>query len=243
MSSRNRKANARSAWLVVLMLGGPLLFGRCSLVMGDLPEPVSSSGSSGNTGTNQADGAGGTTGVAGNGGQSTAGTNATVAGGASSSGGVGGSSSVTPEAGTSGGGNAGTSAGGSTSSSAGAGGSCDPCDCDGDGAPSPDCNEGGAANADCDDTDPDAKPAQEGWFTESNPNLELGFDYDCSTMLEREFPTAVSCSALALGSCVVPDGFLSPLPACGDTGDWGSCKSNGLSCVPDKKGTKVMGCH
>ncbi len=84
----------------------------------------------------------------------------------------------------------------------------------------------GAAPYDCADNEVLVHPNQTGWFSTQSPTR--GWDYDCSTVNERENPTAGQCSST--GNCSVcmsfPHWLASLSPACGTTAQWGSCYCN-----------------
>jgi hypothetical protein len=130
----------------------------------------------------------------------------------------------------------GSAVGGSAVGGSAVGGSaCTPCDCDGDGFQAPAC-----AGKDCDDHDPNVHPTQGDWFSE--PNSEIGFDFDCNGKSEPREPTPVSCTALACD--MAAQGFFGTVPACGKTGEFGTCKKDTLGCVNDVRETnrRVL-CH
>lgn len=134
-----------------------LLMG-CSLVVGELPEPVPADAG---VGQNAGSGSGGTS----SGGHA----------GAS----AGGSSSV-PDADVPSGGSDAAASGGAPSSG-GSDAGFDECDRDGDGEQSEDCG-----GNDCDDDDRRAHPNQEEYFDEESETV--GFDYNCNNYFDREYP-------------------------------------------------------
>jgi hypothetical protein len=141
---------------------------------------------------------------------------------------------------------AGTDAGsgGATGGQAGQGGSSgcqSQCDCDGDGAKSEACG-----GADCDDHDPKAKPGQSAYFASASANPAVGFDYNCSGNPDRKpaLSKQVSCSGVSLLNCdTSTQGFIDQLPACGQSGGWGTCKKGAVACQPDVLEQRVMLCH
>jgi hypothetical protein len=111
------------------------------------------------------------------------------------------------------------------------------CDCDGDEFFAEAC-----AGEDCDDQNKDVFPGQTLFFDESARTI--GFDYNCDDQSEREFTPEVNCSGLSLGCEDQSEGFLDSLPSCGNTGPWGRCKVDGLTCVGDViDTTRVMRCR
>lgn len=115
-----------------------------------------------------------------------------------------------------------------------------PCDCDDDGVEA----EGTCLGTDCDDHDDRVHPGQAGYFPEASASV--GFDYDCSGMIERDpaVDVELSCTGLSLAFCEeVDQGFVNGVPACGASGDWGTCKKSGLECVPDVHAQQVVSCH
>ena len=141
------------------------------------------------------------------------------------------------------GGSAGTATGGQGGQTAqgGAAGCANQCDCDGDGVKSKACG-----GSDCDDHDPKVKPGQSSYFATPAQNPAIGFDYNCSGNPERD-PTLtkqVNCTGISLLNCdTTSQGFVDQLPACGQTGGWGSCKKGSVSCQPDVLEQRVMLCH
>jgi hypothetical protein len=97
----------------------------------------------------------------------------------------------------------------------------DPCDRDSDGKTSEDCG-----GADCDDDDDNVFPGQERYFTE--PTAKQGFDYDCSGGAEREYPQPLDCTVGPLCDST-KQGFIDPLPLCGQQGEWGQCMEQQLA--------------
>jgi hypothetical protein len=101
------------------------------------------------------------------------------------------------------------------------------CDRDEDGEPSEMCG-----GEDCDDGDPKVHPGQANYFTE--PSERVGFDYDCSGLIERDPAEASLSCSLELAQCdVEAQGFMDdPLPACGEQGNWGQCVQGELAGLP-----------
>ena len=104
---------------------------------------------------------------------------------------------------------------------------------------------GHTACADCDDADADVFLGQTKFFDKAS--LHLGFDYDCSGGVDRDF-NVIDCGGLALTGCAnKPDGYLQATP-CGQKADFGGCKVTGViplqTCVDDPKQTgKTVLCH
>jgi hypothetical protein len=116
---------------------------------------------------------------------------------------------------------------------------CDPCDCDHDGYLAEAC-----AGDDCDDEDGRVHPDQQKYFDTASPTV--GFDFDCSTTTDRDpaLNVVVQCAGLSLLACEQAlQGFIGAMPACGEVGDWGTCRANGLVCEPDIYEQRRMRCH
>ncbi len=116
---------------------------------------------------------------------------------------------------------------------------CDPCDCDDDGYVAEACE-----GDDCDDDDGRVHPGQQKYFETASPTV--GFDFDCSTKTERDpaLNVMLQCTGLSLLACEqAAQGFLGAVPACGEAGDWGTCRANGLACEPDVYEQRRMRCH
>jgi hypothetical protein len=190
----------------------------CSLVVGELPEPLPGSGPT----------AGG-----GAAGQGSGGSSAQAAGEPPV--GEAGDRAVTGGVSAGGSGTAGGSVAG-----AGAAGSATSCDADHDEHLAP----GKCGGDDCDDSDADVSPDQSDYFDQSQPRV--GYDYDCSGAPEREQSQPIVCTGLTVVECPTGQpGFLGTLPACGEVGNWGQCvKGSALEpCVEDVVATPRMRCH
>jgi hypothetical protein len=182
-----------------------LLLASCSLVVGELPEPLAESGP--------------------------------MAGAAGMAETIGGSSAEAGEPSITDGGRAGT---GGENSGSGTGNAAS-CDADHD----EHLAEGKCGGDDCDDTDADVFPGQIEYFEARRAQGD--YDYDCSGGAEREQLAPVECSGVTVGPCPVTEmGFLATLPACGETGAWGTCKKTAPlnTCdqdVVDEE--RIMRCH
>jgi hypothetical protein len=181
----------------------------CSLVVGELPEPLSNVGP-------MAGGVGGDSGSRGLGGEDAAGGSEEPVSAGGASGGDG--SFVAGGVRNSGQGGDISDSGGAAPAGSGGAGSTDACDADGDMHRAP----GICSGDDCDDSDPQASPDQTGYFASRQPHVD--FDYNCDGVPEQEQMAAVVCSGLSLGACPTEvSGFLDTLPACGEVGAWGKC--------------------
>jgi len=200
--SRHRARHLRA---VALLATFPVA---CSLVIGELPEPLSDVGSM----AGGADGDSGSSGLGGAGaaaGSEDSGLAGAAAGGDAAGGGTDGP----PVAG----GAPNSGQGGEPSGQSGAGGGADVCDADRDMHRA----SGVCGGDDCDDGDPQVSPAQTNYFASRQPNVD--FDYNCGGGPEQEQMAAVVCSGL-IGACPTSvSGFLGKLPACGEEGAWGTC--------------------
>jgi hypothetical protein len=176
------------AWRTTSGLSLWLLAAGCSLVVGELQEPLPEGGGP----------------VAGAG--SSAGGGGTVAGSSS----AGGTRSLGQ------GGEASAQAGDGPAPGAGTSGSGAMCDADRD----EHLAEGKCGGDDCDDSDDRVSPDQTEYFGERQKNVD--FDYDCSGAPEQEEVMAVVCPGV-VGPCPTETGFLKSLPACGETGSYGTC--------------------
>jgi len=133
-------------------------------------------------------------------------------------------------------GNGGTGNGGSAAG--GVSGCSKPCDCDGDGAQARSCG-----GKDCDDANPSIRPGEPTYFDTAAKTV--GFDYDCSSTLDRDPSQAksVDCSIFSLAACDTSvQGFLGAIPECGNSASWGTCKRGTLTCDPDPRGNQTMRC-
>jgi hypothetical protein len=77
------------------------------------------------------------------------------------------------------------------------------------------------------------------------PRKHGGFDYNCSGGIERRYPDPVSCSDLVLCDTQT-QGFLAPLPACGEEGPWGRCAQTGTGgtmCEPQTDEMRIVTCR
>lgn len=96
------------------------------------------------------------------------------------------------------------------------------CDNDGDGfyaLTRPGCEDAGGLD-DCDDDDARVRPNQS--FLElASP--ARGGDWNCSHVVEKAYPTNVSCGLLALGACAGVQGFTGD-PACGEESSFITCE-------------------
>jgi hypothetical protein len=185
----------------------------CSLMIGELPEPMSGvgplAGDGGDRGAGGdgaiSSGAAGGMDSTGNGG-SPSGGDPFGSGGVRSTGAAGnaGEPGLLPETGAAG------AAGGSSVT--------DICDRDGDQFRA----QTACGGDDCDDTDAQVAPDQLAYFASRQANVD--FDYNCDGSAEQEQTAAVVCSGLSLGACATEvEGFLGSLPPCGDVGPWGRC--------------------
>lgn len=131
-----------------------------------------------------------------------------------------------------------SSSGGGTGTGGASGCKKPPCDCDGDGGIAESCG-----GDDCDDADPLVYKNEPTYY--GSASLHRGFDYDCNNNLDVDpaVDKTKDCGLLNLTNCdTVAQGFLSGVvPACGATGDWGTCVK-GLTCGDHKLGTQQVTC-
>lgn len=176
----------------------------CELVLGDLPTPkedLSTSAATGGTGGIQSTGALG------------------ASGGTGGAGGVGG-------AGGAGASTAGSGGAPSTAATTGGEGGC--CDCDGDNQDA----VGLCGGTDCDDGDKKAYAGEPVYYTTPSPTQ--GFDWDCNGVPEPDpaLTEPVQCGLIGLPCDKAKTGFLgTTVPACGEAGNWGTCKGAILPCT------------
>ena len=87
------------------------------------------------------------------------------------------------------------------------------------------------------------KSTQMDYFPSQSSNLN--FDYNCNTVIEREYTgAAVNCGLVQL-NCNSVQGYLGTVPACGLPGQWGTCQIGdlGIGCKNDVRETgRVMRC-
>ncbi|HEV8247367.1 MAG TPA: hypothetical protein VGP93_16425 [Polyangiaceae bacterium] len=249
MKRLNRKSKQQQ-WLIMSTALAALFLPRCGLIVGDLPAATQgvstagggqaggssggSSGSSAQGGNNSSSGGSVTSGNGGRAGVDGVGGFATGAGAGTEAVGSAGAPVIITFGG----------AGGTTGTGdLGGAGGCDPCDCDGDGAPAADCNTGGAAAADCDDTNRFVKPGQTAYFLVP-ANQEIGFDYNCNGSVEQAYGKRDDCPALAATGCDVGQGFIDPVPACGEAGTLAECVAYNLTCASQTVvSAQPMPCH
>ncbi len=102
----------------------------------------------------------------------------------------------------------------------------DPCDRDGDGHRAP---GGSCGGFDCDDGDKNANPGVMTHQTLSVAGKSHKGDWNCNGTVEKLVPINQSCPLTAGGACDGTKGFQGD-PACGASGNYLTCKSNGLGC-------------
>jgi hypothetical protein len=81
------------------------------------------------------------------------------------------------------------------------------------------------------------------------PSLHHGYDYDCSGAPSRDplIDKRQDCGVTDPLACnTTTNGFLVPIPACGESGDWGTCAKLilpiGLTCSNSKIATQQVTC-
>lgn len=142
-------------------------------------------------------------------------------GGTGGAGGIGGAAGSA--AGSGGAPETGSTAGGSTAT--GQGGCCD---CDGDNQDA----VGLCGGTDCDDADSKVYAGEPVYYTTPSPTQ--GFDWDCSGVPEPDpaLTEPVQCGLIGLPCDKAKTGFLgATVPACGEAGNWGTCKGTLLPCT------------
>jgi hypothetical protein len=188
----------------------------CSLVVGDLPEPLSVDGGT-ITGPS----------LGGDGDSSTSSEPTDAAGGEGPAAGGNGnaSSSGSPDA---------ADAQGTPVLDA-----ADQCDRDGDGEQSEECGGG-----DCDDYDGEVFSTQAEYFDVVSERR--GFDYNCDGNAERSEPTLTCADDLALCDTTMQGFVDEPPPQCGQEGSWGECVlqgPGGLMCQPQVNEMRRVACR
>lgn len=81
----------------------------------------------------------------------------------------------------------------------------------------------GSCGLDCADMDPNANPDQEAFSDvrhAGGPGQPPTFDWNCDGTEEPEHANAITCS---IEACDSGEGWLDPLPECGQPGRWGRC--------------------
>lgn len=198
-----------------IILGAPhllfaLCFCGCELVLGDLPTPKEDLSTSSTTAMS------GTGGIHITGG----------AGAGGGTGGLGGAGAAGGMGGTAGASTAGSGGVPATTTTTGGEGGC--CDCDGDNQDA----VGLCGGMDCDDGDKKAYAGQPVYYTTPSPTQ--GFDWDCNGVPEPDpaLTEPVQCGLIGLPCDKAKTGFLgNTVPACGEAGNWGTCKGTLLPCT------------
>jgi hypothetical protein len=130
-----------------------------------------------------------------------------------------------------------TDGAGSDGASTEAGADASTCDEDGDHDPATGPVCGGD---DCDDHDARAFFAEPDFLT-FTPTATTQGDWNCNGSLEKQYAVNVSCGLLNLGQCNTTSGLTGD-PACGTSGPFVQCQSNGLLCSAISTTTKTQGC-
>jgi hypothetical protein len=102
----------------------------------------------------------------------------------------------------------------------------DPCDKDKDGVKA---SGGACGGMDCDDNDSNATPNQTMFLTLDITGKAHKGDWNCNGMVEKLIAVNQACPALSGAACDGTKGFQGD-PACGTSGNYLTCKSNGLGC-------------
>jgi hypothetical protein len=121
-------------------------------------------------------------------------------------------------------------------------------DADGDGYGSPALSKAACsrppgyvdAGTDCDDADKRTHPGQQQFFGDKPSEGTHAWDFDCDTKELQETPTTVACVSAGGGSCV-GEGWVGAIPACGQPGEFATCKKGNCSQEPSR--TKVQACR
>jgi hypothetical protein len=122
---------------------------------------------------------------------------------------------------------------------------CTTCDCDKDGyfKRGAGCDGGPGTVYDCDDTDDFISPAR-GFvkdFTWTS-SYSVVYDWNCSGMVERDYPTNLTCGGTVITGCTGGQGYKGAGPGCGQSDDYFECKGvNGL-CAASKIDSRVQNC-
>ena len=105
------------------------------------------------------------------------------------------------------------------------------------------CTDGDNDNAscdDCDDSDANAFPGQTAYFAVARTSG--GYDYNCDTKEDPEFPTIVAC-IIESGVTCIGEGWVGTVPACGQTGQFATCLKVTGSCTSQPPTTKTQTCR
>lgn len=172
---------------------------------------------------------------------STGGASATSSSGSAGGGGEG--SASTTGSTSSGAGGSGGSASTSSASSTGTGVVCmgdgGACDCDDDKSIAATCEMG----TDCNDNNPLVHPGQKTFFKDKIAGTTSDYDYDCNGKEDYEITFVIDCSN-GLNCNTTAVGWKGAVPACGQSGQFGTCKVTGLAaCGESIQGTQVQRCH
>jgi len=91
---------------------------------------------------------------------------------------------------------------------------------------------------DCNDTHKDVHPGQTTFFSVAIPGSS-SFDYNCDGKDEMELATVETCSKLSKCS---GQGWLTSVPACGQTGDWVQCVMS-KTCMAGPPAARTQNCR
>jgi len=88
--------------------------------------------------------------------------------------------------------------------------------------------EGYASNAlDCNDELMEVRPGQSAFFKDPIVGTKKGFDYNCDTKQELQYPVATLGSCARKGATCLGSGWLLLVPPCGGAGFYMECKPKG----------------
>lgn len=124
---------------------------------------------------------------------------------------------------------------------------CVSCDCDDDSFFARDggCEGGPGTVYDCDDSDKFIRPNQSfvGDFTWPSTVHSVAYDWNCDGIVEKAYPTGLSCAGTVVTGCTGGQGFMGSGPGCGTSADYFECKSMGTFCGAAKIDTRVQLCR
>lgn len=96
---------------------------------------------------------------------------------------------------------------------------------------------------DCADRDPDAYPGQTAWFTQP-VHESLPYDFDCDGLQTPEYGPYTCERIGSTSSCTVTEGFLDPMPACGEQGIFSAtCLIDLDTCIEAFESVETLRCR
>ena len=100
-----------------------------------------------------------------------------------------------------------------------------------------------AGGNDCADGDPLANPKGDfhSFPIQNAPSSTLPYDFNCDGKQEYELTTVIDCTIIPCNTTTM--GWLAAAPACGGSGQYGTCKVGMLSCNPAPQGMQQQKCR